>query len=454
MEKISFIVIITIFGIVLLSGCSEPTTYMMLKQDINWSDSNVTIHFQDTNWQTSYPIFDTNLSAKYARISDVNYSLSNKWDSNLNQSGLDGNKSGSFDLDTTGTGTFGLIQGLKFKSKNATSVSGADAVAFGNQTTASNTGSFSAGYSSVSGGLESAGIGSIAMGYSDSNLFSGGTGSVALGYNTKATGDYSTAAGSSTTASGYASIAMGQSTIASGSDSTAMGEYTTASNYGSTAMGYYTTASGNYSTAMGFGTTASGDYSTAMGYYSIASGSSSTAMGSRPRAFGLGSFAAKYNNTNNDLNKFSANNSGAIAMGYADTNLFAAGIGSVALGYNAVARGKASAAIGFRALALDANSIAIGARAVSAKPNLVTLAQDVNVMGFLTVGAGKDMNTSLSAGDINASGKIIGNNGISSNMSYDINGTKGITTTIYVINFDTNAKMSIDINAGLITKVS
>ena len=72
--------------------------------------------------------------------------------------------------------------------------------------------------------------------------------------------------GVQTTASGYISTAMGVNTTASGDYSTALGADTTASGYISTAMGAITTASGNYSTAMGDSTVASGVLSTAMGY--------------------------------------------------------------------------------------------------------------------------------------------------------------------------------------------
>ncbi|MBN1794210.1 MAG: hypothetical protein JW844_04520, partial [Candidatus Omnitrophica bacterium] len=101
-------------------------------------------------------------------------------------------------LDVSGT-----IVGTKFKSTNATSVAGNNAVAFGRETIAS-------GLSSI------------------------------------ATGQW-------TTASGESSTAMGENTVASAWYSTALGGYSTASATGSTAIGAFTSSGGTYSMTLGRG---------------------------------------------------------------------------------------------------------------------------------------------------------------------------------------------------------
>ena len=157
-----------------------------------------------------------------------------------------------------------------------------------------------------------------------------GTNAMAFGESSTASGDSSTASGYASTASGYASTAFGFASTASGDGSTASGDSSTASGEGSTALGYASTAFGAYSTA-------SGDFSVASGNYSTASGEASTALGSWLTSVGIGSVAAGYNNDSNNQTDFTAGSVstyGSIAMGYAsyENTLKATGTGSVAMG--------------------------------------------------------------------------------------------------------------------------
>jgi hypothetical protein len=148
------------------------------------------------------------------------------------------------------------------------------AIALGNYSLASGSGSNASGLSSVALGASIAsGIGSVAIG-GDSNAsgaystaFDGGLATAsdafAVGFGSVASGDYSTALGAST-ASGYASTASGHGSTASSNYSTALGA---------------STASGLYSTASGYASTASGHGSTASGFNSVASGYASTTIG-------------------------------------------------------------------------------------------------------------------------------------------------------------------------------
>ncbi|MFZ1786421.1 MAG: tail fiber domain-containing protein [Ferruginibacter sp.] len=177
-------------------------------------------------------------------------------------------------------------------------------VAFGKNTTASETASFAAGafcqaqaYSSVAmgSGSDASGIAAIALGtngvasgYSSVALglaptasgdysfalgpgaLSSGNTSVAIGNNLTATQNFAIAMGNGSNATAISAIAIGTNANASANYSTALGRYTIASGISSTAMGYATTASGTYATSMGGATAARGDYSGSMGTGTIA----------------------------------------------------------------------------------------------------------------------------------------------------------------------------------------
>ncbi len=117
-----------------------------------------------------------------------------------------------------------------------------------------------------------------------------GIASHADGILTIASGSYSHSEGNGTTASGIASHAEGVESIASGSVSHAEGDETTASGGGSHSEGNQTIASGLYSHAEGVATTASGEVSHAEGEGTTASGLGSHAGGTNSKAIGDFSF--------------------------------------------------------------------------------------------------------------------------------------------------------------------
>ncbi len=222
-------------------------------------------------------------------------------DSNFSNIGANNNIYGS-----------GLIVGDKFKSEDANSVFGTNAVALGSGTTAF------------------------------------GNYGTAMGEETTASGDWSTAMGLYTTASGDYGLAVGYQTIASGIGSTAFGGTTVASGLGSTAMGENTIASGQDSVALGV-------YSRAVGIGSFASGKGN--IGSRfIFAIGDGAIALGYSDTNMVAGD-EASDKGAIALGY---NVQALGEASVALGKNIINSSPNSVALYDLNVAHDANFLAAG----------------------------------------------------------------------------------------------
>ena len=159
-----------------------------------------------------------------------------------------------------------------------------------------------------------------------------GSQAVAMGNNTTASGLASTAMGDGTTASGKYSVAMGQSTTASNYYAVAMGISSQASGYGAVAAGTTTVAggSGNYQVAMGSGSHASGDTSTAFGLSTTAGGTASTAMGAYASA------NANYSTAMN-LHTTSSGNATTAMGNYTTSHAFA----SLAIGqYNVVDTGS------------------------------------------------------------------------------------------------------------------
>ncbi len=142
----------------------------------------------------------------------------------------------------------------------------------------------------------------------------------------------------------------------SGADAVAFGVNTTASGLGSFATGTVTTASGMYSTAIGEYTTASGDYSFALGRNTAAFG---TIEASKD-----GSMAGGYIIPING--NIQSTGFGSLAFGVSDTNLFAAANGSIALGYDCIAKAEASICLGKDLTNYNANSV---------------LVNDLNVLG-------------------------------------------------------------------------
>lgn len=121
-------------------------------------------------------------------------------------------------------------------------------------------------------------VGSV-RGINTRDNYTMGFNAVAVGEQTTASGENSHAEGFGTTASGYTSHAEGNNTTASGSNSHAEGFDTTASGFASHAEGIETIASGYYSHAEGSDTEAIGSSSHAGGYRTIAQGNYQMAIG-------------------------------------------------------------------------------------------------------------------------------------------------------------------------------
>jgi len=174
-----------------------------------------------------------------------------------------------------------------------------------------------------------------------------GANAVALGNTTTASGDYSTAMGYNTTASGSGGTALGVSTVASGGSSLAAGGTSV--------------ASGSQSISMGNNSTASATASIALGNNAVSSESYSVALGNWTRSAGLGSIAGGY--TVGAAPLIFAIGSGAIALGYSDTNMVAgdaaADKGAIALGYNVQALAEASVTLGKDLTNYNTNSVLI-----------------------------------------------------------------------------------------------
>jgi hypothetical protein len=149
----------------------------------------------------------------------------------------------------------------------AAEATGSYATSFGTGSTATAFGSIAAGYNSVSSGSQSIALGvsyasgedsfAAAIGNNTSTYGATGSYSVAIGRQAKATGSSAHAFGSSSTgniASGSNSFAIGTGATASATSSRAMGSSVTADGYASIAKGAYADVNGvQYREAFGFG---------------------------------------------------------------------------------------------------------------------------------------------------------------------------------------------------------
>ena len=118
-----------------------------------------------------------------------------------------------------------------------------------------------------------------------------GANALAFGRGTKATNTNATAFGELTTASGEHSTAFGWKTQATSDYATSFGFKTQATDRAATAFGWDTKATNQRATAFGNETKASGRQATAFGYKSTASGENATAWGSGTQATGGGATA-------------------------------------------------------------------------------------------------------------------------------------------------------------------
>jgi len=175
---------------------------------------------------------------------------------------------------------FGLnsiaVGSYSFSNGNTVSASGLYSHAEGGLSTAKGNYSHAEGFQTTT-----LGVSSHSEGESTTTI---GNYSHAEGINTIASGSYSHAEGYLTIASGSYSHAEGRSTIASGSFSHAEGGFTIATNFGSHAEGYTTRALGDYTHAEGSFTTAIGQFSHAEGESTVAKNQASHAAGFKTTA--------------------------------------------------------------------------------------------------------------------------------------------------------------------------
>lgn len=165
------------------------------------------------------------------------------------------------------------------------------------------TGSLRSINSTTESGSYTIGQNAIALGNSTK---ASGTGSYAEGRSTRALGDYSHAEGDYTEASGISCHSEGNYTIASGSASHAEGYFTTASASGSHAEGNKSTASGAYSHAEGYETEASGVISHAQNLGTIAASNNQTALGKYNIKDSTNNYAVIIGNGNADNSRSNA----------------------------------------------------------------------------------------------------------------------------------------------------
>ncbi len=271
--------------------------------------------------------------------------------------------------------------------------------------------------------------GAVAIGY---DAISTGIGSVALGRNCDATDHYATAIGSGNTASqNQAAAVFGESNTASANNALAIG-------------GGSNTASGTYSVAMGESATASTTYAIAIGHGAKALGGDRAMALGRSYASGEDAFAAAIDDITGThgakaqhavaIGKEAlADGSSTLALGRdatATSGVYAAAIGrAYASGADSLATaianntssygatGSNSVAIGYRAKANVTSGISIGSSSVATGTNSVaiggTLYGGPQAVGSASVVIGQ--NHSLSSPSANGPGSISLQDGSSTN---------------------------------------
>lgn len=180
-----------------------------------------------------------------------------------------------------------------------------------------------------------------------------GKGATAFGKRTTAFGDYSFAAGDNTTADGDFGIALGQLTRA-GQSSVAMGRAATTAEFGEVYAdlgGIAIGASFSVGATGGAIVEATQTGAVAMGY-----ASAFNSVG-RIASTAYGSFAAGRTSTGNA--SIEATGDGAIALGYTDANIVSSGQGSIAMGYNVKSLADAAVTLGGNLTNYDINTVLV-----------------------------------------------------------------------------------------------
>ncbi len=306
--------------------------YYALKNDVNtWinqntygsTDFNNTYlnNTNDTNWSTNWNIFDANMQHYYALKNDVNNWINDlTWGSTdfnntyLNTNSNDSNVWSEGFLDDNNA----LTQDLNGGNHNLINFN--DANFSGNVYIDGNIwvdGNYLC--DSINCYLISdlnAPVGNNQeIQFNDNGVRSGSrlkydkaNNSLLFGSSITSTGDYSVTIGTNNSnASGEYAIAGGLNSVASGSASIAFGSSARAETDYSFAFGSSAHATGIVSHAIGSNTTASGSYSFASGSDTTASGNSSFAGGSYTEAKGIGSFV--FGRGKNFMDYFGAGNS-------------------------------------------------------------------------------------------------------------------------------------------------
>ncbi|WP_058836052.1 YadA-like family protein [Luteimonas abyssi] len=248
-----------------------------------------------------------------------------------------------------------------------------------------------------------------------------GTRAIALGRQSAATGTEAIGIGSGSYAQGGSSIAMGAGAHAQGTRAVAIG--TRSSTWNSTLIAQQTRADGSDAIAIGGGATrgtqATGANALALGAQTTATGVSTTAIGSSAQATAAGAVAMG--------EQAAALGQNAVALGgamqNATTPLAAAdavrstGIGSVAIGANALSGAQSTAAdaiaIGGGARASAANTIAMGRNARALLDSATALGNSASALSTGSVAFGSQSNVAAAA----TSGTAIGTSAIVSHQS-------------------------------------
>ena len=310
-------------------------------------------------------------------------------------------------------GSESKAQGQNSVALMGNTITGLNAMGWGNQVTASNLGATAWGnqtkatgqYATAFGNQSVAsGPGAVAFGNGSKGVYANASGENSFAQGAGQATNANAVAFNRATASGISSFAVGSSsTVASGSQSVAFGNETQAIGDNSFTWGYGNTASGKKSTAFGKSTTASGENATAWGQQSTASGINATAFGDQSQANADNSLAALGGVTNGA-------DSAAIGQG-AETQT----VGSVALGSGSVAE-RSSGTTGENPLGADfdssspvwtanANAIAVGNGSTTTRQitgvaagtedtDAVNVAQLKNGVGIKFAGDDKDTDAS------------------------------------------------------------
>ena len=304
-------------------------------------------------------------------------SLSQDADSNYNNDGASGQNAIAIGQEATATAKNAVAIGYKAKAE------GEGAFAFGEGATSQGKGTVA-----FTGGNKAYGTYSMAWGMNNiAGISADGTetfmGATAFGTGTEARNSGATAMGNWTIAEGQDSVAMGNGarTREYAKASLAMGQNTQAAGSGSFAGGSDSIAGGFNSFAFGDSAEAAGDYSTAIGDSAKSIGEESVALGYNSKAYGDYSVAILGGRTGNGTFTYD-DDTGEYDIDVTDNPIgaFAAGFGSVAMkdytvaiGRHATVNNDKSMALGEDAIVSADNSVALGTEAVATEENVISV---------------------------------------------------------------------------------